>query len=206
MVKKNILQTNLTKLFCEKKIDLVILAGSKGKRIKNLLNNRPKSMIGFNKINFLQYLLNLYSKYNFRKIYILTGYKSKFIISKYHKKRINFSLVECIKEKKKLSVGGALSLLPKTINDFVLVNGDSLLDINLDDLILMCKKNYLGVVALIPNKNYKTNQKLNCLRINSKKEINFSKSSPLTNGGVYFFKKNILLKIKKNLYHLKMKY
>jgi len=88
-------------------------------------------------------------------------------------------------------------LLPKTINDFVLVNGDSLLDINLDDLILMCKKNYLGVITLVPNKNYKTNQKLNCLRINSKKEINFSKSSPLTNGGVYFFKKKILLKIKK---------
>ena len=98
-------------------------------------------MVSFNKINFLQYLLNLYSKYNFEKIYILTGYKSKFIISKYHKKRINFSLVECIKEKKKLGTGGTLSLLPKTINDFVLVNGDSLLDINLDDLILMCKKN-----------------------------------------------------------------
>jgi len=186
----------------KKKIDLVILSGGKGRKFKNFLNNRSKPMINFNKINFLQYLLNLYSKYNFKKIYILTDYKSKFIINKYHKKRINFSLVECIKEKKKLGTGGTLSLLPKTINDFVLVNGDSLLDINLDDLILMCKKNYLGVVALVPNKNYKTNQKLNCLRINSKKEINFSKSSPLTNGGVYFFKKKILSKIKKKFISL----
>ena len=45
-------------------------------------------------------------------------------------------------------------MLPKTINDFVLVNGDSLLDINLDDLKLMCKKKYLGVITLVPNKNY----------------------------------------------------
>ena len=84
----------------KKKIDLVILSGGKGRKIKNFLNNEPKPMVSFNKINFLQYSLNLYSKYNFNKIYILTGYKSKFIISKYHKKRINFSLVECIKEKK----------------------------------------------------------------------------------------------------------
>ena len=83
----------------KKKIDLVILAGGKGRRTKNFLNNRPKPIVSFNKINFLQYLLNLYSKYNFKKIYILTGYKSKFIISKYHKKRINFLRVECIKEK-----------------------------------------------------------------------------------------------------------
>ena len=181
----------------KKKIDLVILADGKSKRIKNLINNGSKSTIRFNKINFLQYLLNLYSKYNFKKIYILTDYKSKFIISKYHKKRINFSPVECIREREKLSVGRALSLLPKTINDFVLVNGDSLLDINLDDLILMCKKNYLGVAALIPNKNYKTIKKLNCFRLNSKKEINYSKSFPLMSGGVYFFKKKILLKNKK---------
>jgi NDP-sugar pyrophosphorylase family protein len=84
----------------KKKIDLVILSDDKGRKIKNSLNNRPNPIASFNKINFLQYLLNLYSKYNFKKIYIITSYKSKFIINKYHKKRINFSLVECIKEKK----------------------------------------------------------------------------------------------------------
>ena len=36
-------------------------------------------------------------------------------------------------------------MLPKTINDFVLVNGDSLLDINLNNLILMCKKNFYSI-------------------------------------------------------------
>ena len=50
--------------FVKKKIDLVILSDGKGRKFKNFLNNRPKSMVSFNKINFLQYLLNLYSKYN----------------------------------------------------------------------------------------------------------------------------------------------
>ena len=51
-------------------------------------------------------------------------------------------------------------------------------------------------------KTMKLIKKLNGLRINSKKEINFSKSSRLTDGGVYFFKKKILLKIKKKFISL----
>ena len=41
-----------------RKIDIVILAGGKGSRIKEYLNNKPKPMIKFNNIYFLQYLLN----------------------------------------------------------------------------------------------------------------------------------------------------
>ena len=59
-----------------KKIDLVILAGGKGTRIKEYLGNKPKPMVKFNNIHFLQYLVNLLSKFSFNKIYILTGYKN----------------------------------------------------------------------------------------------------------------------------------
>ena len=40
-----------------KNIDLVILAGGMGTRIKEFLNNKPKPMMKFNNIYFLQYLL-----------------------------------------------------------------------------------------------------------------------------------------------------
>ena len=48
-------------------LDLVILAGGKGSRIKKYLKNFPKPMAKFNKIYFLQYLINIYSKYPFKK-------------------------------------------------------------------------------------------------------------------------------------------
>ena len=53
--------------------DLVILAGGKGSRIKSLTNNSQKCIYKFNGKFFLDYVLNLYSKYNLNKIYILTG-------------------------------------------------------------------------------------------------------------------------------------
>jgi len=59
-------------------IDLVILAGGKGTRIKNLLGKYPKPMTKFNDKHFIQYVLNISSKYNFKKIFILCGYRSNF--------------------------------------------------------------------------------------------------------------------------------
>ena len=62
-----------------KKLDLVILVGGKGTRIKKYLNGSPKPMMKFNDKYFLNYIINLTSKYNFKKIYLLTGYKSDII-------------------------------------------------------------------------------------------------------------------------------
>ena len=45
-----------------KNLDLVILAGGKGTRIKKYLHNNPKPMVKFNEIFFLQYLINIYSQ------------------------------------------------------------------------------------------------------------------------------------------------
>ena len=39
-----------------KNLDLVILAGGKGTRIKKYLHNKPKPMVKFNEIYFLQFL------------------------------------------------------------------------------------------------------------------------------------------------------
>ena len=67
-------------------IDLVILAGGKGTRIKELLGKYPKPMIKLNKKHFMQYLLNSTSKFNFKRIIILCGYRHKIFFEKYNKK------------------------------------------------------------------------------------------------------------------------
>ena len=66
-------------------LDLVVLAGGKGSRIKSLLNQKAKPMAIFNKKPFIEYIIQNYSKYGFKKIFLLTGYKSKEIINKFHK-------------------------------------------------------------------------------------------------------------------------
>tara|TARA_Y100001970_G_scaffold292668_1_gene435023 strand:+ start:9771 stop:10979 length:1209 start_codon:yes stop_codon:yes gene_type:complete len=177
-----------SKTFKSNKIDLVILAGGKGSRIKQYLKDSPKPMLKFNKIHFIQYLLNKFSKYPFRNIYILTGYKGNKIFKKYHGKYINFIKINCIKEKKLMGTGGALYSLKNKISDFLLINGDTFFDIDINHLIKNTKKN-ICTIALIKN-NYQKSKKLNLLNLN-KNIVNYDAKGKLMNGGIYYFNKEI---------------
>ena len=179
------------------KVDLVILAGGKGTRIKGLLANKPKPMAEFNGKYFIEYILQNFSKYNFKNIFILTSYKSRIIFNKFYKKNYNFTNITCIKEKKPMGTGGALyNLKKRKINDFVLLNGDTIFDIDLKLLFKSMKKNTVASIALVKNKRKKINKKLNNLTTKNGLVIN-KKNNKFMNGGVYFFKK-IFKYIKKN--------
>jgi D-glycero-D-manno-heptose 1,7-bisphosphate phosphatase len=181
-----------------KRIDLVILAGGRGKRISRLTKKNPKPLIKINNIPFIQYLLNYYSKYNLNKIFILTGYQSnKF--SKFHKKLSNLVPIECIREKKKLDTGGAIFQLRNKIkNNFIVINGDSFIDFNVIDFIKKkMKKRIMGKILLTKNENYLSNNKLSKLKIDKNELV--SNNGTLMNAGVYLFKKKIFkyLKLRK---------
>ena len=94
-------------------MDLVILAGGKGSRIKHLNRNMPKPMIKIGGKTFLELLINYYAKFNFENIYILAGYKGDIIKKKFHGKIQNFTKINCIIENKVRDTGGALLLLKK---------------------------------------------------------------------------------------------
>ena len=177
-------------------LDLVVLAGGKGSRIKSLLRNRPKPMAIFNKKPFLEYIIQNYSKYHFKNIFILTGYKSGIIYKKFNNKYYNFNLIKCLKELRPMGTAGALSILKKkNVNDFILINGDTFLDINLNQLIKSCSKNSYGSITLVKNDFYKSNRKLSTLALRENKIIYQDKSN-FMNGGIYFFKKKIFKLIK----------
>ena len=177
-------------------LDLVVLAGGKGSRIKSLLRNRPKPMAIFNKKPFLEYIIQNYSKYHFKNIFILTGYKSDIIYKKFNNKYYNFNLIKCLKELRPMGTAGALSVLKKkNVNDFILINGDTFLDINLNQLIKSCSKNSYGSITLVKNDFYKSNRKLSTLALRENKIIYQDKSN-FMNGGIYFFKKKIFKLIK----------
>ena len=75
------------------------------------------------------------------------------------KKFQNLTKIICIKENKLLGTGGALSNLKKiNVKDFVLVNGDTIFNIDLNLLISSLNKNKIGNIALtkkIKNKKVK---------------------------------------------------
>ena len=178
-----------------KKIDLVILAGGKGSRIKTHLKGHPKPMLKFNSKPFIQYLINHYSKYNLNRIIILCGFRHKSIFEKYDGKFFNFIKIICLKEKKPMDTGGALYQLKKLkFKNFFLVNGDSILTQNPYRLVNSLKRNSIGSMTIIKNRNYQSN-KLSRLSIKNNIPF-FSKKGKFINAGVYYFSSKLFKYIK----------
>tara|TARA_B100000989_G_scaffold263373_1_gene215241 strand:+ start:814 stop:2004 length:1191 start_codon:yes stop_codon:yes gene_type:complete len=179
-----------------KKLDLVILVGGHGSRILKYTKHLPKPLIKINNREFLNYIINHYSKYCFENIYLLAGYKGNLIKTIYHNTLTNLIKIECIIEKKKLGTGGAISQLKNKVkNDFILMNGDTFVDIDLSPLFKKkLERKYLLQMFLLKNKNYKSNNKLSNLTLKNK-EIKYG--GFLMNSGVYYIKKKFLKNIKK---------
>jgi mannose-1-phosphate guanylyltransferase len=172
--------------------DLVILAGGKGLRLGRLTKKNQKTMLNFAKIPFLRYLLNYYCKFNINKIFIITSFNSKKIFKEFHKKKINLVDIFCINQQKPNGTAKALQLVKSKVSkEFILANGDTFFETNLDKLLnFKLKKNYGCMVLIKKNKNI-FSQKLNTLSI-KKKFVTFNSStSSLVSSGVMLLSKKI---------------
>lgn len=177
------------------KIDVVILAGGKGTRIKKFLNGKPKPMIKIIKRDFVDYIIKKVSSYPVNKIFIMCGFRGNKIYKKYNNTFQNLVPISCIIEKKPLGTGGAIkSLKNKVARNFIVLNGDTYFDIDLSVFFKNKNKNKI-IMSLAKNKTYNSNNKLICLGLDSKKKIFYNKKSKLFNGGIYFLNKNIFRKL-----------
>ncbi len=187
-----------------KYLDLVILAGGKGTRIRNYTKNNPKPLAKIADYVFLDLLLGNVSKYHFRKIFILAGYKGDKIYKKYHNKNINFINIQCFIEKKPLGTGGALKLIKKKLtNNFFVINGDTIADFDFYEMIKLKKRNS-AVLALTKSSFSSEGNKIRNLTFDSKKllKINHSKQKNFKSAGVYLFSKSNLNVTSKNKFSL----
>lgn len=176
-----------------------ILAGGFGKRLGEITKKTPKPLIKINKLEFIKYLIFDLIKNDFKKIIILTYYKDKLFKKIFQNFKLKNIKIICLKENTPLDTGGAIAQLKKYKTNFLLLNGDSYCKLDYKKFLPM-KKNSLGKILLIKNKNYKSNKKLTSLNINSKSQIYFSKKNKLMNAGIYILKSELIKKIpvKKN--------
>lgn len=189
----------------QKKInDLIILAGGKGTRLKKYTKNKPKPLVKIGKSSILERIINNLSKFQFRKIFIITGYKSEQLFKKFHNKFINFNQIICLKEKEAMGTGGYIKKnIKKFTPNFYVVNADSFCDFNFIKFDNIELGSNLGKIVLTRNKNYKKNNKLNNLTINKNKIIVETSRNKLMNAGIYFLKnKCFTQKINKNFISL----
>ena len=134
-------------------MDVIILAGGLGTRLRSVINSLPKPMAPVADRPFLEYLLDyLISQKITNKFLVSVGYEHQKIIDYFGDQYKEYELNYLI-EDTPLGTGGAIQLALNKIQteQALIVNGDTLFNVNLSALInLHNQKKSLITVALKP--------------------------------------------------------
>jgi D-glycero-alpha-D-manno-heptose 1-phosphate guanylyltransferase len=176
----------------------IILAGGLGKRLRNTVKKLPKPMAPINGRPFLEYQMDYWIDQGITHFILSVGYLNKIIIDHFGSMYKGISIEYCI-EAKPLGTGGALMSAAKNINEtFLVLNGDSFIEIDLERLYKFhVKNNSMWTLSLFKaemNERYMgievdENGRIISLKSNEKK-INY-----YFNGGAYLINPAILRKI-----------
>ena len=188
-----------------KKINIkqaIILVGGLGSRLGRITAKTPKPLIKVNNKPFVEYIIKNLKKTGIKKILFLTSYKSDLFFKKYNNKLIHGIKIHCHNEQGRKGTGGALlSAKKKLDNFFILCNGDTLFDVNLNNMILNFKKTKYMNIGICKKKNLRYSG----VKIQNKKIIDFNaKKTPYVNSGYYLISKKILKILKENQFPISL--
>jgi D-glycero-alpha-D-manno-heptose 1-phosphate guanylyltransferase len=177
--------------------EAVILAGGLGTRLRDIVDEIPKSMAPVNRKPFLEYVLDHLSLYGFKRIILATGYKNESIAAYFSNSWKGIELFYSVEEEP-LGTGGAILLASShslSENIFV-VNGDTLFSVDIDKMEkFFSKDNPVMTLALKPMTNFKRygSVTLDGERIVSFNEKKFCREGVI-NGGVYILNRKWFIK------------
>lgn len=177
-------------------IDIIILAGGFGTRIKSICKNRPKSLLPVGDKVFLDFIFHRLAKQkNIKNVILSLHYNAEQFISYLSNKKLPFE-VKTIIEPTLLGTGGAVKyVLDKAnITDiFAVVNGDTLLDFDIQKMLKYFNNHkYSSMIGLV---NVENADRYGTVKFNEDKAISFEekkqKNKGWINSGFYLFKKEI---------------
>ena len=127
----------------------VIMAGGKGTRIQSINKEVPKPMITILNKPILEYEIEVLKNQGIKDIILVVGYLKE-VITDYFKNGEKFGVnISYIEENEPLGTAGALYYLKNELNeDFLLLNGDILFNIDINKFYLAHKKNNCLVTIL----------------------------------------------------------
>ncbi len=175
----------------------LILAGGLGSRLQEVIHHYPKPMALIDGRPFLEYLILQLKKHNLTEIVLCIGYLRE-KIKEYFQDGTRWGVeIEYSEEEKPLGTGGAIKLAESFIgsDSFLVLNGDSYLDVDFDELIGFHKlREAMATLALVQiNKpeRYGLVEIDKNSHITSFREKGAISKSNLINGGVYVFQKEM---------------
>ncbi len=179
-------------------IDVVILCGGLGKRIRELTGDLPKPMVWIDRQPFLEIVLNYLKSYGFRRFIFCTGYHGQ-KIQEYFKDKMG-----CItlfsQEPEPLGTAGALKYCESHLESetILVLNGDSFCPLDYSNFLSFHVDIKRAVsIAVIGSKGRKDGGSI--LIDEEKRILSFDEkeesAGPYMNAGIYLMERKVLSEI-----------
>ena len=180
-------------------IEILILVGGQGTRLKSIIQDMPKPMAPINGVPFLEIQLRQIVSQGFHNIRLLTGFQAE-KIQEYFKTNSNGAKINYTIEKQPLGTGGAIfnGIKESSFHEFIIFNGDTYFDFDLLHFAGVGEKNLSEGKYTINLNHVEESIRYGFVEIDNNDQIkNFNekpieKSSGFINAGVYFFDRTIL--------------
>ena len=181
-------------------IDVAILAGGLGTRLRPVVEDRPKVMVEINDRPFLEYILDQIKLWGGRRVILCTGYLGNQILSKLGNIYRGVQLIYS-EEKSPMGTGGALRMAFHLFQSesVLVINGDSYCKANLMSFLEWHRmKDAMATLLLVENSDTKRYGKVGVngngiiIKFEEKTE---SEGSGWINAGIYLFRQGFIKSI-----------
>lgn len=179
----------------------IILAGGKGTRLQERLNGLPKPLIDICGKPLLERQIETLKSYGFDQILILVNHGADQIIE-FCDSKDNWNIdIQCLDDGQPLGTAGAtIQILPKLADEFLVVYGDTMFDIDLNRFQAFHDEDKLASATLFLHPNDHP-QDSDLVAMNEQCRITGFYPYPhdpkvylpnLVNAGMYYFRKDLL--------------
>jgi NDP-sugar pyrophosphorylase family protein len=190
----------MKKVYVPQKIDVLILCGGEGKRLKSIIKDVPKPMAGIGGRPFLDFLIDYAARFGFRRFILCSGYKGE-VIRKYYRNKYKSFDILVSHEKRPLGTAGAVKNAESAVrsNPFLIMNGDSFCPLDLSKFIDFHREKRASFSIAIRkakgSRDYGTVRVDHSGKILSFNEKAGTKGSNFINAGIYLADKSLFLMI-----------
>ncbi|MEX1014122.1 MAG: nucleotidyltransferase family protein [Candidatus Paceibacterota bacterium] len=183
-------------------IDVVVMAGGKGTRLRPLTENTPKPLLKVGDKTILEHNIHRLSQFGMDDFWISVNYLGDQIESYFNNGNGRNLQIQYVWEDEPLGTIGSVSIIENFIHDFVLVtNSDILTNLDYEDFFLKFLEEDADLAVLtIP---YKVDVPYAVLETSNGHVLSFKEKPSYTyysNGGIYLMKRDVTHRIPKNTF------
>lgn len=177
-------------------MECIVLAGGLGTRLQGVIGSHPKCMAAVNNKPFLHYLFEYLQAQNCTRIILSLGFKHEVITEWLQNETWPFS-IDYVIEEEPLGTGGGISLAISKAKDenVVVLNGDTMFKVDLQELFAFHKKN--NATTTLALKHMHDFNRYGTVKLDSQNHVSSFEEKKqcnegLINGGVYILNKQAL--------------